>query len=92
MAGKQGAEGTESCVTSCSLLSLLPSPTGPCPLLGGGTRTPATDWGRVAVKERKLKTGKLCWLGNFSPCEGDPDIHPLSRGIYPQMGVEGRSP
>lgn len=46
VAGKQGAEGTETCVTSFSLLSLLPSPTGPCLSLEGapGPRLQMGGW------------------------------------------------
>ncbi|XP_027455932.1 translation initiation factor IF-2-like [Zalophus californianus] len=44
VAGKQGAEGTETCVTSFSLLSLLPSPPGPACRLKGH-RDPDSRWG-----------------------------------------------
>lgn len=66
VAGKQGAEGT--CVTSFSLLSLLPSPTGPCPSLGGapGPRLQMGDGSDgKGVQLIKRKTGLVGEL--FSP-------------------------
>lgn len=64
VAGKQGAEGTETCVTSFGLLSLLPRPTGPCPLLGegpmlqigGGSKRKGVEYGG------KLLVGKIFFL------------------------------
>lgn len=54
---------------SVSLLSLLPSPVGPCLPLGGGLgpRLQIRDGSEgKKIKER----GKLGWLGSFTPREG----------------------
>lgn len=92
VAGKQGAEGTETCVTSFSLLSLLPSPTGPCLSLEGAPG-PRLQMGGVGVKGKGVKErGKLGWSGSSSPREGNPDPYPLFRGRVPLTRVGERSP
>ena len=86
VAGEQGAEGT--CVTSFSLLSLLPGPAGPCPPPGGALRprlqmgdedeekaVPFKKWGSGWGGNRG-DVGKPAGSGNFSPREGNPDPQP----------------
>lgn len=89
VAGKQGAEGTETCVTSFSLLPLLPSPTGPCSSLRGGTRTPAPDEG--GDERTRAKDEETSGRGTLLPVEGSRTPI-LSRRIAPQMGMGERSP
>lgn len=89
VAGKQGAEGTETCVTSFSLRSLLPSPTGPCLLLEGapGPRLQMA----VGVKGKRVK-GETGVVRELFAREGNPDPYPPSRGRAPLTSVGERSP